>query len=66
MVCELELWSRDLSSDFALWGYLYGGVKLPKNVDPGKYSYCGFDIGFDTCIEQSLPNVNIFLFLKLI
>ena len=33
---------------FTLGGYLFGGVKLTKNGDPGKYSYSGCGIGFDT------------------
>ena len=27
---------------------LFGTVKLTKNVDPDKYRYSGYDIGFDT------------------
>ena len=26
---------------------LFGSVKLTKNVEPGKYKYSGYDIGFD-------------------
>ena len=33
---------------FTLGGGLFGGIKLTKNVDPDKYSYSDYGIGFDT------------------
>ena len=40
-------------------GCLFKSVKLTKNVGPGKYSFSGFGIGFDTRGEYSLPDSNI-------
>ena len=34
---------------------LFGGIKLAKNVDQGKYMYSGYDIGLDSRSEFSLP-----------
>ena len=44
---EPERWSKDLETDFVLGNCLFGSVKLTKNVEPGKYKYSGYDIGFD-------------------
>ena len=46
-VYELDTWSRDLNSCFALKDCLSGGVKLAKNSDPDKYVFSGYGIGFD-------------------
>ena len=35
---------------------LFGAVKLAKNVDPDKYSYSGYGIGFDSSSFFSIPN----------
>ena len=40
-VYELDRWSRDLNSDFALKDCLFGSVKITKNVGPDKYKYSG-------------------------
>ena len=69
LLFELDTWLRDLSSDFTLKGYLYGGVKLAKNTAPDKYVHTGYDIRFDSRSEFSLPDANIgktSLFLELI
>ena len=42
LVYELDIWLRDLNSDFTLKGCLFGGVKLAKNADPDKYVYTGY------------------------
>ena len=55
IVYELVTWSRDLNTDFALGGCLFGAVKLTKNVDTDKYKYSGYGIEFDSCSEFSLP-----------
>ena len=55
-VTELDSWPWDLDSDFAFKNYLFAGVKLVKNAEPDKYSYSGYGIGFNTCIEFSLPD----------
>ena len=47
IVNELGTWSRDLSNDFTLGGCMCGAIKLNKNVDPDKYGYGGYGIGFD-------------------
>ena len=46
---ELNIWSRDLDTDFTLKDCLFGDAKLTKNADPDKYSYSGYSIGFDSC-----------------
>ena len=35
---------------------LFGSVKLSKNAELDKYKYIGFDIGFDSRSEFSLPD----------
>ena len=56
IVYKLDMWSRDLNSDFTLKDYLYGGVKLAKNTDPDKYVCSGCGIGFDLRSEFLLPD----------
>ena len=56
IVYELDSWSRDLNTDFTLGDCLFGGVKLTKSIDPDKYSYSSFGIGFDTRGQYSLPD----------
>ena len=43
----LNPWSRNLNTDFTLNNCLFGSVKLIKSVDPDKYRYSGYGIGFD-------------------
>ena len=43
---ELDTWSRDLNTYFTLANCLYGAVKLIKNLDPDKYGYRGYGVGF--------------------
>ena len=38
---------------------MFGGVKLTKNAAPGKYSYSGYGIGFETRGQYSLPDGSI-------
>ena len=38
---------------------LIWSVKLAKNADPDKYVYTGYDIGFDSRSEFSLPDRSI-------
>ena len=45
--------SRDLNTNFTLGNCLFGAVKLTNNVDPDKYRYSGYGIGFDECSEFS-------------
>ena len=45
-VYELDIWSRELRTDFTLKDCLFWGVKLTKNDDPYKYCYSGYGIGF--------------------
>ena len=33
---------------------MFGGIKLPKNADPDKYSYSSYVTGFDTRGQNSL------------
>ena len=46
---------RNLNTDFRLGNCLFGSVKLTKNADLDKYKYTGYGIGFDSCLEFSLP-----------
>ena len=36
--------------------FLFGAVNAVKNADPGKYSYSGYRIGFNTCGSFLLPD----------
>ena len=51
-------------TNFIIKDCLFGAVKLTKNSDPDKYSYSGFDIGFDSRFSSILnswgKNVTIF------
>ena len=51
ILSELDSWPLNFDADFTLGGCLFGGVKLAKNADPDKYSYSGYGIRFDTCVE---------------
>ena len=53
---ELDWWSQDLKTKFNLKDCLFGAVKLTKNADPNKYSYSGYNIGFDSRSVFSIPN----------
>ena len=57
--CELDTWSRDLNFDFTLTDRLFGGVKLAKTVDPDKYVYSDYGIGFDSRSQFPLPDGSI-------
>ena len=55
IVYKLDLWSRYLNIKFTLGDYyLFGAVKLTKNVDRDKYGYSGYNIGFDAYSKFSL------------
>ena len=41
---------------FRLINFLFRAIKLTKNVDPVKYSYCGYVISFDVRGTFSLLN----------
>ena len=45
---------------------MLGAVKLTKNNNPNKYSYLGYEIGFDSRSIFSIPNFdwgkNVFIF----
>ena len=43
----LDIWSRDLDSDFILNDCIFQWVKLTKNADSDNYIYTGYRIGFD-------------------
>ena len=46
-VSELDTWSTDLNTNFALGDCLLRAVKLSKNADPDKYGCRGYGIAFD-------------------
>ena len=65
-VPQLDIWSRDLQTDFIVKDRLFRTVELTKNADPDKYSYSKFGIQFDLqshflipCLDR-VKNVNIF------
>ena len=45
VVYDLNRLSKDLNVGFKLKYCLFANVKLTKNPDPYKYSYCGWGIG---------------------
>ena len=47
----LYRWSRDLNTDYLLYNWLFGSVRLTKNVALDKYKYNGYIIGFDSSSE---------------
>ena len=59
IIYEWDSWPWDLNNDFALRGCFFGGVKLTKNAGVEKYSYSGYGVGFDTCIEYYLPDCKV-------
>ena len=56
VVYELNIWSRDLNSDFTFKYWLLRSVKLTNNGDPHKCKCSGCDIIFDSCSEFLLPD----------
>ena len=48
IVYELDRWSQDLNTDFTLNYCLFGAVMLTKNSEPGKHSYLGYGIEFNS------------------
>ena len=59
IVYELDKWSRDLNTDFAMIDCLFGAVKRTKNADTDKYKYNGHGIGFDLQSAYLLPDGSI-------
>ena len=53
---RLDVWPRDLDTNFTLGDCLIEVVKLIKNADLDKYGYNGYDIEFDPCSQFLLPN----------
>ena len=51
--------SRDLNADFTLNNWLFGSVVLTKNVDPDKYKYSSYGIGFDYRSELSFTDTDV-------
>ena len=50
IVCELDILSQDLNSDFSLGDCLFGAIKLTQNSALDKYSYSEYDIEFYSCL----------------
>ena len=46
---ELDVWSKDLNTDFTLGNFLFRVVNL--NADPDKYKYRSYHIEFDSRSE---------------
>ena len=61
----LNQWSRDLNIDFTLGSYLFGSVKLTKNVDLDIYKYSDYGIGFNysefSFTDGSVEKMSLFL-----
>ena len=55
---NLEEWSKDLDTDFALGHFLFRAVELTKTVDQDKYEYSGYRIGFDSYSRFSWADGN--------
>ena len=49
---------KRLNTDFTLVNCLFVAVKLAKNVDPDKYEYINYDIGFISRSQFSWANGN--------
>ena len=47
IICEWDIWSRDLNTKFTLGNYLFGDVNLTKHTDSNKYRWGGYEIVFD-------------------
>ena len=52
----LSPWLRNLNTGFTLFTCFFQSVKLIKNVDPDKYVYTSYGIGFNLRSEFSLPD----------
>ena len=52
---ELDTYSRDLSTKFAIGDCLFGAVKLTRNDDSDKYGYSAYDIAFE---RRSICSMN--------
>ena len=59
IVYELDTWSRDYNIDFTMKNCLFGSKKLTKNFDPDKYKHSGYDLGFDSRSEFTLPDASM-------
>ena len=57
--CTLDRWSSYSNTDFTLGNCLFGSVKLTTNVDPDKYKYSGYGIGFDSRSQFSFTDGSI-------
>ena len=55
----LDVWSRDVNTDFTLNNCLFGSAKLTENAEPDKYVYSGYSIGFDSLPEFLLTDVSL-------
>ena len=56
VVYELDIWSRNLNTDFTLKNCLSGSVNLAKDPNSDKYPYWGYENAFDSRSEFSLPD----------
>ena len=56
---EATFTPKDLDTGFTLGGCLFGGAKLSRNSNSGRYSYSFYGIGFYTHIDHSLPDGSV-------
>ena len=40
---------KRFKQDFTLGNFLFEVIKITKNVDPHKYGYSGYGVGFEAC-----------------
>ena len=54
IIYVLDTWSRNLNTKSALGCCMFGAVKLPKNGDPDKFEYGGYDVRYDARLQYLL------------
>lgn len=65
-VYQLDTYSKNLRTKFALGDWLFEAGKLNKNAHPDQYRYHGYSIEIDTCSQfpyQAMIVVKPLLFL---
>ena len=53
---ELDIYSKDLSTEFTLGDCFFGAMNLTKNAHPDKHGCSGDGIGFDARSQFLLPH----------
>ena len=58
IVFELNILLQDFHAEYTVKDCFFGTVKLTKNVNPNKFSYSWYGIGFDSSSFFSIPNLD--------